>query len=340
MQKRKVNKQDELQKQRPTDSGAKSENKQRITQQKKGKKMTNLQENGATTEKVEESNSRTKKAKGETNMSSVKENKVTNTQNAVEKEENKGTSIMTSQDIAKFEYKNEDANLFYPPGSGITEDIAIKKLVMLANSIAKRMNHFKQSCKIIIAYKDLSSVIFSDTYREILFKNNITNSFYESETTELDDIIECFGDFDISKEPGLHYYINLPKKDIYHQMLVADIKEVQKTDIIEFRDSFKRGINLFDIMTQFEVIKHAFTNYKLIDMTFTLDAQYSKNSTLMSTSTIVLKIDFLDNCSKKIQEFKVTFNLRSAECINPTVIAATSYNYSLEDIIMDPCFCL
>jgi len=305
--------------------------------------MSKKKQNVATTVQVEECSSSScssKKTQGETNMGNVKENKTANTQTAVENEEKKGTSIMENQETEAGMGISKDKHRFYPPCSCITEDIAIRKLVILANSIAKTMNQFRNDCKMIISYKDLSAVIFSDLYQEILFENIVFNSFTKTETSELDNIIECFEDLELCEQPGLYYYINLPEKDFHYKMLSSETEEAEKADIIEFRDSLKGGINLFNIMTEFKDIKNAFVNYKLIDMTFTFNSQCGKNGSRLSTSTIVLKMDFLDNHSKKILEFTVTFDFMSAECTYPTIIAATSYEYSLKNIIMDPSFCL
>ena len=244
-------------------------------------------------------------------------------------------------DIQNVVEYNQSKCFFQSSLAGLTEDVAIKKLVILANLMAKEMNFLEKDCKFIISYKDLSSVIFSDAYQNIIFNDMVLNSFYESETSELDNVIQCFYDFELCKQPGLHYYINLPKKNPRYRNLTNLINCVEQTIIIDSKKLPKGKINLFEIIERFEYIKIAFAKFKLIDMTFTFNAKFGKNGYLLNSSTIELTMDFLDDSpsrDKKIQEFSISFDLKSDEFVSSNIIKATQKIYPLDEILTYPCF--
>lgn len=261
---------------------------------RKVKKMTNLQENGATTVQV--------KKNVDTNLITIGEIDMTNLQENV---------AATVQDEVNPEF------IFGSKNHYITENEAIQKLFILANSILDSITSTKDNFQFAVFYKNLNNVLYCEQLSEKLFEKEVFND------------LEDWGDFQVFNptfcshfvgKSNLWYHLDLNRKSTDYSQMQSLLNKFKNTNVKSPLEVLKGKINLIDILSIDRQLKSDFQNLELLELSFLFDVKHKRNKTLAKNSELFIILSLSENQNKKdpvcrryILKTRINYFLESSE---------------------------
>lgn len=265
--------------------------------------MTNLKENGATTVQVEEKN----------NQDELKDI----------------NTINQNQEIQN--YEDGDENLFYPPCTDITEDVAIQKLMLLSNSMLKLVKILKNDFEILIGYQNLAKLQYNPDSSD-----KILNGFYDMGDFSFADLYYCLEEGNSFFEPRLYGCSDLDEDSADYDNFLYLISEVVRTDPKSFFETSRNRINIISLMVIDESFKNVLIFKKLIGLSFKFDVQYTKRKKVKANSTITAKFSFLDDANKeeaKLLTHTWIYSLKSVLANSPSRVRHEVISESIKELM-------
>lgn len=228
-------------------------------------------------------------------------------QNVVlENEKMKGTNKMTNLETQDY------LNPSYPFIDGkISEELAIKKLMLLANNILFASEIIDEDFKIIIGYKALNKLVYSNTINKARRLNEIKNKFIEYYDEDTENLGYCLDNM-LCEEAQLYYTTAKGKR--LNEEISFEMEEIEEKNQINFQEVFREKINLLDLMTAEPFFKEDLLNGTLIDCYFKFNVDYDEDDEISDTSTVKAIFHMYDELEEDFDEITTyvwTYEIKS-----------------------------
>lgn len=234
--------------------------------------------------------------------------------------------------------KTQDENLFYKLNTMITEDIATQKVVMLANSTIDIAEEISQDFKVIIGYRALNKLLFSDSINKAKKLNGVKNGFEWVSQKSVEDIAYCLKhEPAFIENPQLYFSLldldeefleeNIDLNDM--PFLTTDLREA--TDPKDFLGMFRGEFNLIDLIGKNFDFADDLIYQDLINLYFKFDVKYDKDEEMTNKST--MKVVFQLANETFLTTYTWSFNLKSF--LNGQSEPKLTTSFALIDVLVE-----
>ncbi|MFA7658320.1 MAG: hypothetical protein WCY19_02690 [Candidatus Gastranaerophilaceae bacterium] len=200
-------------------------------------------------------------------------------------------------------YKN-----FYLPGYSITEDVAIQKVILLANRILHLSIKQKKNFKTLFGYKALSKLMWI-TYDMDIDLDGPFNVFEYIDDENIENIDYCL-DNPIFENPKLYFRKN-PGRHSINKKLIKLVNEIEETDPIYFLETFGSKINVLNLLYEDSSFKENLVDGDLIDFYFKFDVQYGISRRMQNNSTVKAIFHVFNFENESIRTYVWTYELKT-----------------------------
>lgn len=207
--------------------------------------------------------------------------------------------------------KVKGKSLFYPPGYSITEDVAVQKLILLADSILQLSELQNGNFKILFGYKALDKLIPANTRNNIDNLEKIPNDFKSINYENIEDI-DDYLENSVVENSQLYFTLD-PQNGSVNTKIIKLINQIELTDPKGFLEIFRAKINLLDLMIENSSFKQAIIHQELIDFYFKFDVKYGLTKRIRNSSKVKVifrMLNRLDEDLAEINTYELTYKLK------------------------------
>lgn len=233
--------------------------------------------------------------------------------------------------------KTQDEKLFYPRNI-ITEDIAIQKVLIVANRILKISENASENFKISFGYRALNKLFFSSSLNRAKNLDSFQSGFDLVSDKSIENITYCLEHEPLFiGKPQMYFSFDIDiikaKESLAdcEQLWVMDIAET--TDPKNFLSMFKRNFNLFDLINDKD-FDEDLINKNLINFYFKFDVKYAKKQKISDKASMQIVFQLADE--NFLMTYSWSFNLKSflTQQSEPTL---TTSSILIDVLLKDSC---
>lgn len=212
--------------------------------------------------------------------------------------------------------KKQDDFLFYPENASITEDVAIQKIIMSANNIIDIAENISENFKIIIGYRALNKLLFSEPSSITKNSDKVENEFEWVHGKSIENMAYCLEhESPFTANPEMYVNFDTSEYAIKNIEFLNTYKPIfaiciaQTTDPKDFLSIFKGKFNLIDLIIKDTSFAEDLIRKNLINFYFKFDVKYAKNQEISDKSTMKVVFQLVDEGFLKTYSW--SFNMKS-----------------------------
>ena len=226
-------------------------------------------------------------------MNNKKTNFVKNFVHNLVNNQQEGTDTMNNFDTQDQSLTTTYKSEFYDRYFKIIDDIAIQKLILLANRVLATSTKIASDFKISIGYNAFNKLVPNGATNQTIYSNTFTNNFRWLHDEKIEDIKYCFANPQEFQDAQLYFI--LKEHETVEDILLMDVSNIEYGNSIEFLETLKTKINLLDLMLKDSCLKNDLMYNKLLNYYFKFDVKYDQNYEMQNDSTLKIIFHILDD---------------------------------------------